>query len=515
MKLVRHHRPEEALADTIKPVMRGNRDSQRATGTEKAQTAATVLEMGSAVTDALEQAQQAIEDAADALTTSSGKNARRRGHTEPAPPPGGWAEGDQWIVDNADGVPVEVRVWDGVGFVPEQLLAAELLVLSGGLIRLADGVVTADAIAADAIDGMTITGALIRTAASGQRMEFDSAGLKSYSATDVLTSVLSAYDGNFSLSSISDSSRLLLSPAALWLQEGEVNRLAFNKFGLQVYPTPGLTAQYMSDRAYIERQVTHAITGAATGKVQMLEMSDGLSSIAATLETASPSVRDASASLTAYFDGSGIPRSRAQADVVSVKEISTFTDGSDPAGPVNVTATSGLAVNGKLVAGDALRGTATKMNDLHTGGFAYDGLRFWRTDQLCYYVYVGGEWHRQIPPKGDRAWARIDSTAAGTAIGYLGSGVGHYVATPYDGIKARIKNGVLYISGGVTRTGGFPANHVLFTLNSGFRPAAAAVQYAYAGGDNFVLASQVDGSIVVALTTSSPIMYLGLTIPLD
>lgn len=199
MKLVRHYRPEEALADTIKPVMRGNRDSQRATGTEKAQTAATVAEMVPVVADALEKAQQAIDDAANALTTSSGKNSRRRGESEPSPPPGGWVQGDQWIVDNADGVPVEVRVWDGAAFQPEQLLAAELLVLSGGLIRLADGVVTADAIAADAIDGMTITGALIRTAAAGQRLELDANGLRAFNASSAVVGSLKSDTGGLLL----------------------------------------------------------------------------------------------------------------------------------------------------------------------------------------------------------------------------------------------------------------------------------------------------------------------------
>lgn len=114
------------------------------------------------VQNALDQAAQAIQQAANALTTSNGKNARRRGQTQPTEPPGGWTAGDQWIVDNADGVPSEVRVWNGTAFVFEQILAAELLVVSGGgKVRLADGVVTADAIAADAIDGMIITGATI------------------------------------------------------------------------------------------------------------------------------------------------------------------------------------------------------------------------------------------------------------------------------------------------------------------------------------------------------------------
>ncbi|WP_336651618.1 MULTISPECIES: hypothetical protein [unclassified Leucobacter] len=152
------------------------------------------------VTAALEAAQQAVEDAANAVTTSSGKNARRRGATEPAPPDGGWVQGDQWVVDNADGKPVEVRVWNGAAFVSEQVLAAELLVLSaGGVVRLADGVVTADAVAADAIDGMVITGAIVRTASSGQRVQLDAEGLRSFSGAGAETARISAAGGGLRL----------------------------------------------------------------------------------------------------------------------------------------------------------------------------------------------------------------------------------------------------------------------------------------------------------------------------
>lgn len=139
---------------------------------------------GAAAEEALAEARQAIEDAANALVTSNGKNSRRRGQTEPEPPEGGWVQGDQWVVDNAAGEAVEVRVWDGTEFVHETILTGELLVLSsGGVVRLADGVVTADAIAADAIDGMVITGAFLRTSASGMRWEIKPAGIVGFDDT--------------------------------------------------------------------------------------------------------------------------------------------------------------------------------------------------------------------------------------------------------------------------------------------------------------------------------------------
>lgn len=139
---------------------------------------------GAAAEEALAEARQAIEDAANALVTSNGKNSRRRGQTEPEPPEGGWVQGDQWVVDNAAGEAVEVRVWDGTEFVHETILTGELLVLSsGGVVRLADGVVTADAIAADAIDGMVITGAFLRTSAAGMRWEIKPAGIVGFDDT--------------------------------------------------------------------------------------------------------------------------------------------------------------------------------------------------------------------------------------------------------------------------------------------------------------------------------------------
>lgn len=177
----------------------------------------------SGVQDALDQAAQAIEDAANALTTSSGRNARRRGQTEPVPPPGGWIAGDQWIVDNADGVPSEVRVWNGTAFVFEQILAAELLVVSGGgKVRLADGVVTADAIAADAIDGLTITGATVRTAATGQRFELDAFGFTAYDKDNIETAVLQPSSGGFMVG-----------------RPGAHNFTSINAFGLHVDDTKG------------------------------------------------------------------------------------------------------------------------------------------------------------------------------------------------------------------------------------------------------------------------------------
>lgn len=58
--------------------------------------------------------------------------------------------------------------------------------------KIAAGAITAGKIAATAIDGMTITGALIRTAASGQRLELTNQGLVGYGASGTQTLTMNA-----------------------------------------------------------------------------------------------------------------------------------------------------------------------------------------------------------------------------------------------------------------------------------------------------------------------------------
>lgn len=62
-----------------------------------------------------------------------------------------------------------------------------------------DGSVTASKIAATAIDGKTITGATVRTSATGARVMLDSTGFKAYDASNVNTVTISAADGSVSI----------------------------------------------------------------------------------------------------------------------------------------------------------------------------------------------------------------------------------------------------------------------------------------------------------------------------
>ena len=66
--------------------------------------------------------------------------------------------------------------------------------------KIAADAVTANSIKAGAIDGMVITGATVRTAASGQRVQLDSGGLKAYNAAGAVTGQLMATSGGLTLS---------------------------------------------------------------------------------------------------------------------------------------------------------------------------------------------------------------------------------------------------------------------------------------------------------------------------
>lgn len=66
--------------------------------------------------------------------------------------------------------------------------------------KIAAGAITTAKLAATAIDGMTITGALIRTAPSGQRLELDVNGLRAFNASGAVVASLRADSGGLGLS---------------------------------------------------------------------------------------------------------------------------------------------------------------------------------------------------------------------------------------------------------------------------------------------------------------------------
>ncbi|WP_053386254.1 hypothetical protein [Leucobacter japonicus] len=65
--------------------------------------------------------------------------------------------------------------------------------------KIAAGAITTAKLAATAIDGMTITGSVIRTAATGQRLQFDVDGLKAFNTLGVMVASLNSSGGQLTL----------------------------------------------------------------------------------------------------------------------------------------------------------------------------------------------------------------------------------------------------------------------------------------------------------------------------
>lgn len=182
----RYERPEEWLPDLAKSMRRGVRDVQRPTGTERALTAETAERADGTAGEAVLAADAAATAALLAKTTADGRNRVFAAGVKPvAPADAPFVAGDLWYATDMLGRFVNVSVWSSVAndFVEHQMVASSVLVPgSVGNVLIANG----------AIDGKTITGATIRTAPSGQRMQFDVDGLASYDAGGTQTAVLSA-----------------------------------------------------------------------------------------------------------------------------------------------------------------------------------------------------------------------------------------------------------------------------------------------------------------------------------
>ena len=152
-----------------------------------------------AINNAQASASAAALAAAAAQTTADGKN---RIFAQTGTPIAS-AAGDQWFVLSSGKV-VDIRVWNGTSWVSYTLVASSVIVPSSiGTVLIEDGAVTANKLTADsalinkiftdilvagkvsgamiqgtAIDGKTVTGAVVRTAATGARTQLDTNGLR-------------------------------------------------------------------------------------------------------------------------------------------------------------------------------------------------------------------------------------------------------------------------------------------------------------------------------------------------
>ncbi len=140
---------------------------------------------------AFNNAASAATTAGNAQTTANEKNTVW--YQASAPSGTGHAVDDIWFdTDNGNAIArwsISVNDW-----VPAQLgtnAIANLAITNALIANLDGGKITADTVTAiqligTAIDGMTVTGALIRTAASGRRVQLDTTGLKGYDDAGVV-----------------------------------------------------------------------------------------------------------------------------------------------------------------------------------------------------------------------------------------------------------------------------------------------------------------------------------------
>lgn len=94
------------------------------------------------------------------------------------------------------------------------ITAAKIAALTITADEIAANAVTSAKIQADAINGKTITGATVRTAASGARMQFDVNGLRGFNASDVETVRLRVNGGGLELTQDADYAKAILGLSA-------------------------------------------------------------------------------------------------------------------------------------------------------------------------------------------------------------------------------------------------------------------------------------------------------------
>lgn len=185
----RYIRDEEIVGVELQKTRDSVKDVQSPTGTEKALTK--------------DVAEQAADDALAAIAAANTAEILAKGavtFSESNPTAGdaaGKPVGALWTVLSSNEI---VSYWElkPLGWVQRPLSTTVIPQINIGTGTF--GTLAGVRLAADAIDGMTITGALIRTAASGQRMQLDINGLRAFDSGNVQRALLAASSGGLLLS---------------------------------------------------------------------------------------------------------------------------------------------------------------------------------------------------------------------------------------------------------------------------------------------------------------------------
>lgn len=182
-----------AKADAAEAAAKADAAAAQSTANDAASAAAAAQ---SAAGNAADLAQQAQDSA-------SGKNTIHRDTT--APSGVGKVDGDKWErFDTLEAGGKLVGTWSWYAGQWRSTTIAEAYLPLVDIGSGTYGTLAGGRLAATAIDGMTITGALLRTAPSGQRMQFDVNGLRAFNATNHVVATINAEAGGMRIGLLSD-----------------------------------------------------------------------------------------------------------------------------------------------------------------------------------------------------------------------------------------------------------------------------------------------------------------------
>lgn len=301
--------------------------------------------------------------------------------------------------------------------------------------KIAANTITSAELAATAIDGMTITGAVMRTAAAGQRMQFDINGLRAFDVDNVVTASLTTVNGAMTLNGTIKMPTGTGTPAEIGHS--------------------GISAPLFENRAMFARR-------SAGFNHQSRDLASSFGTQFGDLIANSESIF-----LRRRFDNmSGNMRGAFEVRTLDGAEVNMVSRPSRTGSPVY------LDIRPDLTAGHYFIG-AGPMSSLKF----YDG---------------------RIEVKGPMAFDGDTALLPWSSFGTYGTGWSDLTATPYEGVKAQVKNGMFYLDIAVQKGSGHVGSEVILRVNIGYRPKGPKMQYAYASGDNFVVA-QPDGDIIVAI----------------
>ncbi|MBX9243409.1 hypothetical protein ICW40_01135 [Actinotalea ferrariae] len=107
---------------------------------------------------------------------------------------------------------------------------------------------------------------------------------------------------------------------------------------------------------------------------------------------------------------------------------------------------------------------------------------------------------------GDVAWA-----ALGTLGGSYGAGYAAYTTAPWNGVRVRRHNGVVYIAAAVTKNAATVANETILTLPAGLRPPTNIQGTASAGA----VAVKTTGEVYIATPGPGTTFSFGFSYPVS